>query len=49
MLSSFMKTDQSAQIILSGKLTDFQNVVITEKELMSLLHETVMHHIDIEN
>ena len=49
MLFFFTKAGQSAQIMLSGKLTDFQNVVITEKELMLFLHKTVMHHIDMKN
>ena len=49
MLSFLMKTGQSAQITLFKKLINFQNVVATEKELMSFLHEAVMHHIDMEN
>ena len=44
-----MKTDQSAQVMLSGELTDFQNVVTTEEKLMLPLHKTAMHHIDMEN
>ena len=49
MLSFFMKTDQSAQIMLSRELTDFQNVIVTGEELMPFLHESVMHHINTEN
>ena len=49
MLFSFMKTDQSAQVILLRKLTDFQNVITIEKELMLSLYEVAVHHIDIEN
>ena len=49
MLFFSMKAGQSAQITLLRELTDFQNVVATEKELMLLLHEAVMHHINIEN
>ena len=49
MLSSFMKAGQSAQIILLKELTDFQNVVATEEELMPSLYEAMMHHIDTEN
>ena len=49
MLLFFMKTNQSAQITLLRKLTDFQNVIIIEEGLMLLLHESVMHYIKIEN
>ena len=35
--------------MLPKELTDFQNVIATEEELMSFLHEAVMHHIDTEN
>ena len=49
MLISFMKADQSAQVMLPGELTDFQDVVATQERLMLPLHEAVMHHIDMEN
>ena len=49
MLSSLMKTGQSAQITLPRELADFQNVVATEEGLMLLLYEAVMHHIDMKN
>ena len=49
MLFSFTKIDQSAQIMLPGELTDFQNVVATEEGLMLSLHEAAVHHIDMEN
>ena len=44
-----MKVDQSAQIMLFGKLIDFQNVIAIGEGLMLSLYEIVMHHIDIEN
>ena len=49
MLFFSMKAGQSAQIMLPGELTDFQDVIITEKELMLLLHETAVHYIDMKN
>ena len=35
--------------MLLRELTDFQNVITTEEELILSLHETAMHHINIEN
>ena len=49
MLSSLMKADQSAQVMLPRELADFQDVVATGEELMLSLHESVMHHIDMED
>ena len=49
MLSFLTKADQSTQIMLLRKLTDFQNVIITEKGLMLSLHESVMHYINVKN
>ena len=49
MLSSFIKTDQSAQVTLPRELADFQNVIITEEELMLPLHKSAVHYIDIKN
>ena len=49
MLSSPTKAGQSAQITLLRKLINFQNVVTTEKGLMSFLHKAVMHYINTEN
>ena len=49
MLFSFMKADQSAQIMLPGELINFQNVIATEEGLMLFLYEAVMHHIDMED
>ena len=48
-LSSLTKTGQFAQIILLSELTDFQNVVATEKKLISPLYKAAVHHIDTEN
>ena len=49
MLFSLTKADQFTQIILSGELINFQNVIATEKGLMPPLHEAAMYHIDTEN
>ena len=49
MLFSLTKADQSTQVMLPRKLADFQNVIATEKESISFLHETAVHHIDTEN
>ena len=49
MLFSPTKADQSAQVTLLRKLINFQNVVIIKKKLMSSLHESAVHYIDIEN
>ena len=49
MLSSLTKADQFTQIMLSGELTNFQNVVAIKEELMSFLHEAAVHHIDMKN
>ena len=49
MLLSFMKADQSTQIMLPRKLTDFQNVIVTGKKLMLFLYESVMHYIEMKN
>ena len=35
--------------MLSRELVNFQDVVITEKELMLPLHKTAVHHIDMKN
>ena len=49
MLSSPTKIGQSTQIMLPRELTNFQDVVATEKGLMPPLHEAAVHHIDTEN
>ena len=49
MLFSFIKTGQSAQVTLLRKLINFQNVVVTEKELMPSLHKLMMHYINTKN
>ena len=49
MLSSSTKADQSTQITLLRKLTNLQNIVTTEKELMSFLYKLAVYHIDIKN
>ena len=49
MMFFFIKIGQSAQVMLSGELTDFQDVVTTEKGLILLLHEAVMHYINMKN
>ena len=35
--------------MLSEKLTDFQNVIAIEEELMLFLYKAAVHHIDMEN
>ena len=49
MLLSSMKAGQSAQIILLRELINFQNVVTIGKRLISPLHESAVHHINIKN
>ena len=49
MLSFFTKANQSAQIMLSRELADFQDVVVTEEGPMPFLHESVVHHIDMKD
>ena len=44
-----IKINQSVQITVLRELTDFQNVIITEKELMLPLHETAVHYINMKN
>ena len=35
--------------MLSRELTDFQNVIVIRKELMSFLYKSAVHYIDIKN
>ena len=49
MLSSFTKTDQFTQITLFRKLINFQNVVIIKEKLMSFLHKSAVHYINMKD
>ena len=48
-LSFSIKADQSTQITLLRKLTDFQNVIVIKKKLMLLLYKSAVYYINMKN